>query len=346
MAKILSQDEVDALMGAMERGDLAGDEEADKNTATKETVLGYNFRRPNLITKDQLRGFTNLHEDFARELQANLAILLRTNVEVSMVSAEQQLYSEFVFSLSEITHAILFTVDPLPGTAVLEINLSLVFGFVDLLVGGKGDVETAMRKLTEVEVAILEPLTAMVFNRLTQAWHNAIPVTIKTARHESSPEYIQAAPADAAVVVLTFDAKIGLANGIINLCYPLPMVQGLLKELHGKNGQMDNYYGKYRPDDFRRLLLAALMEVPVRTSVTLGHAVVRVDDWLHLENGDVLILNQRTADMMRVDIEKEPLFQGVAGRRNQHLAVKLCRWMELPRQPPVDGLLGRSTPEG
>lgn len=336
MAKILSQDEVDALMGAMDRGDLPAEGEGQTSAADAgPTVLGYDFRRPNLITREQLRGFTTIHEDFARELQSNLAIMLRTNVGISLVSCEQQLYREFVFSLSEITHAVLFTVEPLPGTAALEINLSLVFGFVDLLVGGKGDVETSVRKLTAVEVAILEPLTAMFFSRLSQAWRSVMPVDVQTGRSESSPEYIQAAPNDAPVVVLTFDIKIAQASGIINLCYPLPMVQNLLKELHGKSGQLDNYYGKFRPEDFHRQILTALLEVPVRTRVGLGNAVVRLDDWLSLEPGDVLVLNSRPEDTVKVTVENEPLFKGVVGRLHRQLGVKICDWVELPRQTPA-----------
>jgi flagellar motor switch protein FliM len=255
---ILTQDEVDALLNAVDQGELFTEDDAGAaHTPEGHTVSNYSFRRPHLITREQLRGVTNLHDDFAREFQSSLSISLQTAVDIRRVSAEQQQYNEFVFSLSDVTHITLFSMDPLPGKGVLELNLSLVFGIVDLFLGGEGDVESAIRKPTEVELAIIEPVVGRLFACLAEAIGLVLPVDIQPERVESSPEYVQAAPLDAPVVVLAFDVRIGLANGIINLCYPVPMVQSLLRELQGRTGQLDNYYGKVRPVDSRRQMLAA-----------------------------------------------------------------------------------------
>ena len=71
-----------------------------------------------------------------------------------------------------------------------------------------------MRTLTEVELAIVEPLISSIMRQLQSSWNLVLPVTIDIDRCESSPEYVQAAPSDAPIVVLTFDIKVGLANGI------------------------------------------------------------------------------------------------------------------------------------
>ena len=163
---ILSQDEVDALLNAVDDGEMFSDEDEDIEPTEQEQVSNYSFRRPNLITKEQLRKITDLHDEFARELQSRLSISLRTNVDINRVSAEQQQYNEFIFSLSDITHIALFEMDPLSGLALLEINLSLVFGIVDLYLGGEGDVETAIRKPTEVELAILDPIAEFIYDAL------------------------------------------------------------------------------------------------------------------------------------------------------------------------------------
>jgi len=339
MANILSQDEVDALLGAVERGEVFSEEEEEEEEYSSDMVTEYNFRRPNLVTKDQLRGFTNLHSDFAREFQSMLSIFLRTNVNINLVSAEQQQYSEFVMSLSDITHMVLFSMRPLMGMGVLEINLSLVFGVVDLLLGGEGDVESAIRKLTEVEIELNELVVKMMFESLVKGFEVIMPVEIQRARCESSPEYVQAAPDDAPVVVLTFDAKIGLANGIFNFCYPLPMVQRLLREMHGKSGQMDNYYGKINPIDSRRHILSSLMEVPMRVGVGLGNACIKTKDWLNLTAGDILVLDSKTDHLLPIAIEGEHLFEGYPGKINKKLGVKICKHFEVTGELQMSKLI-------
>ncbi len=323
MANILSQEEVDALLNAVDDGVLDAPVEDETDSEDAQTVVEYNFRRPSLLTKEQLRGFNNLHENFARDVQGMLSLRLRTNIEFKLVSTDQQLYNEFVLSLSNITHLILFPVEPLPGMAVLEINLSLVFGIVDLLLGGKGDVETETRKLTEVEIAIIEPLVENIIRQLEVSWNYVLPVKIKQDHYESNPEYVLAAPSDAPVVVLTFDAKVGLANGIINLCYPLPMVQSLLLKMQRSSGQFDNYYGKADNHDAQKHVLSALMDVPLFTSTSLGNANILARDLISLSPGDIIVLDNKINSPLCLNVGDRPFFQGRPGKVNRNVAVKI-----------------------
>ncbi len=341
MANILSQDEVDALLSAVEQGDLDGsaDDEDGLEESVINTVVEYNFRRPNLLTKEQLRGFNSLHENFSREVQAMLSLHLRTATDFKLVSIDQQQYNEFILSLANISHLTLFEIKPLLGLAVIEVNLSLVFGIVDLLLGGQGDVETETRKLTEVEVAIVEPLLKNMIRQLEASWNIVIPVKIQPTRNESNPEYVQAAPSDAPVVVLTFDVKVGLANGIVNLCYPLPMVQSLMDQMSGKSGQFDNYYGKANADDSRKKMLMAMMDVPMYSSVTLGQARIATKDLLTLAPGDVVVLDKTVHDPVSVMVGRKPCFTARPGQRKRSLAVKISEWITHDVNEEIGNLL-------
>jgi len=320
MPNILNQDEIDSLLGAMERGEIDKLETQDGKGLR---IAEYNFRRPNLITKDQLRNFQAIHENFAREMASSLALFLRSQVEFNLVSTEQQLYSEFIASLSNISHCVVFSAEPLPGAAIVEINLSLVFGFVDMLLGGKGDVETEIRVPTEIEIAILNPIVDRIIERLESSWKSLMDVTLKKERVESAPEYVQAAPTDAPVVVLAFDAKIGLANGIINICYPLPMIQQVNEYLSEAAGKMDSYYGKKADGETRSQVMDALFKVPIPLSVNLGTARVRGRDLMSLRPGDVLMLDCAVSDPTVLSISGRPVFYGRPGRIKDKLYVRL-----------------------
>ena len=154
-------------------------------------------------------------------------------------------------------------------------------------------------------------------------------------RHEAAPEYIQATPPDAPVVVLTFDAKIGMANGIINLCYTMPLVQTIQKELHGKAGKMD-YYGKSSQEDVRRHLMSALLETPVRATAELGSTVIRAGDWFTLQPGDILVLEETFSTPVTVSVAGQPRFRGHTGRVGNSLGVKITEVAERPRSEKAD----------
>lgn len=326
MPNILNQDEIDSLLGAMERGEIDKFVE-ESNPHRKRKIAEYNFKRPNLITKDQLRNFQTIHEAFAREMVSSLALFLRSQVEFNLVSTEQQQYTEFVNSLADVSHCVVFSADPLPGLAVIEVNLSLVFGVVDMLLGGHGDVETEIRVPTEIEIAILNPFIDRIVEKLEVAWKTLMDVNLKKERIESDPEYVQAAPMDAPVVVMAFDTKIGLANGIINLCYPLPMIQEVNEYLSEASGKLDNYYGKRASDESRRQILELLLKVPLPLTVKLGEAKIKGRDLINLQPGDVVMLNTGVTDPLEVSISERPLFYARPGRVKDKIFVRLGQRM-------------------
>src|SRR6185503_15127277 len=59
----------------------------------------YDFKRPERVSKDQMRALEALHEGFGRNFSVALSGYLRTIVEVSVAHIEQLTYSEFIHSL-------------------------------------------------------------------------------------------------------------------------------------------------------------------------------------------------------------------------------------------------------
>ncbi len=321
MANILNQNEIDSLIGAIDNGDF---EEEGNETASGQDISKYNFKRPNLLTKDQLRNFEGIHENLAKELSAGMALMLRHNSELSLVSTEQQQYNEFISSLAEETHIISLSIGDLPGIALMEVNLSLVFGIIDILLGGEGTVETEIKVPTDIETAVLHPFTDKIIKELDIAWNSLLDdIKIKKKGEFSSPEYVQAAPADAPVVVLAFDVKIGPVSGIINICYPMPLIQGVNEYLAGTSGQMDDYYGKKSDNASKGKALNALLNVPLPFNVNLGSTTIKGQELLNLKKGDVIVLDKKIIDFLTMSILNKPIYTGRPGRIKDSLVLKL-----------------------
>jgi len=81
---------------------------------------------------------------------------LRTITDINLVSVDQMTYGEFLMSLPDPTNFNIISMVPLDGSAVLEINPSLVFPIVDKLLGGPGLPMYKVRELTALEQHIIE----------------------------------------------------------------------------------------------------------------------------------------------------------------------------------------------
>ena len=107
-----------------------------------------------------MRALQTLHEGFSRNFGAALSGLLRSIVDVKLTSVDQLTYSEFVFSLENPTCFNLIRAEPLEGNLILDINPSILYPFIDRLLGGGRDPgPLARRPLTEIELRLVSRIT-------------------------------------------------------------------------------------------------------------------------------------------------------------------------------------------
>src|SRR5579862_4729200 len=162
MDRVLSQQEID---DAFKQAHGLSSEES---TAKAQV---YDFRRTDRIAKDQLRTIHLLHENFARSLGSSLSAYLRSYVVVNLISVEQLSFGEYTQSLPSPTSLIALGMKPYDGSAVLELNPTLVFPILEMLLGGTGKMPTKItREITEIEQSILDGLLRVILHDLRTAW--------------------------------------------------------------------------------------------------------------------------------------------------------------------------------
>ena len=172
MADILSQEEIDALLQAVDDDEDGAElvaSEANKKPKLPEDrqVIIYDFKRPNRVSKEQLRAIKGIHDKLARNLASQISSIMRSIVEIRLHSVDQMTYGEFLMSLPSPTSFNVFSIKPLDGSCVLEINPSIAFPMIDRLLGGKGDGGfDSSRELTDIEVNLLDAILRIVMLRL------------------------------------------------------------------------------------------------------------------------------------------------------------------------------------
>ena len=138
MADILSQEEIDALLEVVDDGGAEPETFEKPATIHQRQITLYDFKRPNRVSKEQLRAFRGIHDKMARSLSSQISAIMRSIVEIQLHSVDQMTYGEFLMSLPSPTSFNVFSMKPLDGTGVLEINPSIAFPMIDRLLGGKG----------------------------------------------------------------------------------------------------------------------------------------------------------------------------------------------------------------
>jgi len=170
MDKTLTQEEVDALLQAMKTGEVKPEDELPTTVAEEVKVVAYNFRKPRLVSGDQLHGFQVIHDLFAKGLQTGLFVSLKKSVDIKLVAIDQFTYGEFILSLFRPTYLAVMSTTPSIGEIVVEMNLSIVLAMIDILLGGDGTSVQEPRELTAIEQTISTDITDVVRAELKSAW--------------------------------------------------------------------------------------------------------------------------------------------------------------------------------
>ena len=163
MADILSQEEIDALLEVVdEEGDASSMEVPASTKDDQRQIVIYDFKRPNRVSKEQLRAIKGIHDKLARNLASQISSVMRSIVEIRLHSVDQMTYGEFLMSLPSPTSFNVFSIKPLDGNCVLEINPSIAFPMIDRLLGGNGENFETSRELTDIEVNLLDAVLRMI----------------------------------------------------------------------------------------------------------------------------------------------------------------------------------------
>ena len=319
MKEVLSQSEIDALLTALDSGQIDA-AEVGKKAATTD-VKTYDFRRPNKFTKDQLRTLYMIHENFARMLSNFLSGYLRSTVSINIVSVDQLTYEDFLVSIPSPTLLTIFEMQPLSGTAVFECNYNFTFPIIDLLFGGPGTKISNIRELTDVELGVLRKLNKKILENMAYAWGDVLKFTPKIESLETNPQFNQIMSPNETVAIITFSSEVSDNQGIVNICLPFITLENVISKLSAHfwfASQESEGTAKTQDEISKRL-----GQVPLTIKAICGETDLTVRDFLQLSEGDVIKLDNKLQEDMHLLVEEYPKYKVQPGVVSEKLAVQV-----------------------
>ncbi len=334
MSDILSQEEVDALLSAVssEGGDADLTNLVNESQETEladdggeKTLSLYDFRRPDRVSKDQMRTLQNLHEGYARLFSTTLTNFLRTFVEIELVSVDQLTFSEFVMSISNPSCIYVFKMEPLEGSAIVEINPSLVFFIIDRLFGGQGRPSEQNRELTQIEQSVIYRIVERGLSDLKDVWEHIGVFSPKIETFETNPQFVQIAPPGETVILISLEVRMQNSSGLMSLCFPYILLENVINNLSGESWMSSQSTTTL---ETRGMLEHEIESLFLQFSVVIGQTKLKIRDLVQLQKGDILCLDKKKDSDLAIQIGGKTKMEGKTGLVGRKKAVEITKIME------------------
>ncbi|MHC5269570.1 flagellar motor switch protein FliM [Enterococcus sp. LJL98] len=331
MDQVLSQQEIDRLLNAMNSGEIDEEVAVEDNEGSK--IKNYDFRRPTKLSKEYINTLHMIFEDFSKMGSGVLSTQLRTNVQMQLVAIEQISYDEFIHSIPKFTLLGLFRSQPLNGIQMLEMNPQLCMLLVELLCGGL-DIRQARKveedfsekkSFTDIELAVLEAVVENLTEVYQHVWKDITELNTVVDGLDTNPQLLQNMSPNEPVVLATFTVKILEITTFVNLCIPYVFFEGIIDKLSFRNWFDTN---KTTNNEDTDEIQKSIKSVYLDLEVFLGSAQMSLSDFLHLAPGDVVKLDRKTTEPLVTYIEGKPFYRVKPGRKDSHLAVELIDKIE------------------
>ncbi|MCL5256772.1 MAG: flagellar motor switch protein FliM [Chloroflexi bacterium] len=332
-SKILSQYEIDSLLSSLTT-ETPAEEESMLRRPQLANVKAYDFRRPDKFSKDHIRTLQMIHESFSRLIASSLSGYLRLGITTRLVSVEQLVYDEYLARIPAPTLLNIVSLSPLPGRSFLEISLPVAFAFLDRLLGGTAKSLQKTREPTDIELSLLNSITALLLNNLKEAWGNVIHLDPALEETSLSPQQIHGLLPTDVMVVFAFEARIMEAGGTMSLAMPYALLEPVLPKLSAQlwfTSSRQDGSGE-APSGLRR----QVEKVAIPVQVQLGRAKVTLRELIDLQGGDVITLDTYLKDDVPVLVRGESKYRGRPGLVGKRMSVQITEVLEDTEEETVE----------
>jgi flagellar motor switch protein FliM len=277
----------------------------------------YDFRRPTKLSREHVRTLQIAYETFARQYTTLLTTSLRAVSQVTLVSIEQLTYDEYLESLTSPTIVAMFGIEPLAGTAILEFSLPTAMACIDHMLGGSGG-QQPERPLTDIETPLLNELIRNALGELRYAFESIVAIRPALDRIEYNPQFAQAAGASDAVIVASFEMRVGTEECVATVLMPFASIFPKLQHDRADHTLTDAQ--RTARELAHRNVAAGLESTPIDVSVRFQPVRMRPADLVGLQLGDVVPLAHPTSAPLAVMTAGITFAHAVPGSQGSRLA--------------------------
>jgi len=323
MNKILSQDEIDALLATVAKKPEERAAPAAAPPPLPADVQIYDFKHPERVSKEQIRTLRTIHDGFARMFATYLSASLRSMVDVNLLSIDQVTFSEYSLSLSVPNALYVLKSSNLEGKALIEMSPQFLLFVVDRLLGGVGETDVQPREISQIEQNVVSRIIQTIINQLNEVWKQIFPLEATLDGFESDPQFIQIARSSDTLVIIFLDIRVRGATFTMNIAFPYFALEPIISRLTAQS-MIALTTRRLKPGE-GEIVRDKIRATKLPLQVILAQTTMKVRDFINLERDDLLQIEKRTADPLPVLVGGKLKYLGTPGKLGRRKAVKIIR---------------------
>jgi len=317
---LLSQDEINALLNAVQSGDITIKKDSP---AVKKSVLRYDFKSPNLIPKEAMRPLRLVQENFCRNLGFSLSDLLRLSAQVQLVSVDQISYGEFLMSLPEFTLFNLISIAPFKGNIIMGISADFLLTAMERMCGRAGAIQSKARQLTDLEVGVSSRIVKRILEEYRKSWEHIAEFKPVVESVQSDPNLVRIVKPTEKIVLICCEVKLDNLPCLLVVCFSSFVFEPLAEKLL-LHAQPSGTQGKEATGSITQMH-NALWDLPLDISAVLGRTTLETGHIVSLKEGDIIQLKKRSGGEVAVFLGSEELFAAKLALKNKRKVAVITR---------------------
>jgi flagellar motor switch protein FliM len=319
---MLSQAEIDALLGAVADGSLPSEDQPPSLSADGRIVKTYDFRRPAKFSNEQLRTLQAIHENVGRIAAARLSSFLRTTIVIQLAGTDQLIFDDYVSQLTLPTELVVMASSGLAGPFMVDIDMGFAQAAVDRLLGGPGRIPSERHEPTPIEADLIARIVSHLPPALNEGWSHLQTLDVSVTESALTPILLRiAAPAEV-VAVMTYEVRFAGQTAPMTICYPYASIEPLLPRLaatmwYAQRRQLAGIAG------VREILESEVRAVEIPISAKFRAVDIPVEALSELRPGDVIRFDEHFDEPVLIAVSDQAQAWAIPGRVGDRVALRL-----------------------
>ncbi len=332
MAQVLSQDEVDALLNAVNDNDSSSigggvgsfdKDDFDSGDEGDENIQSYDLTNQDRVIRGRMPILEIIYERFIRSFRVSLSNSLRKISTISMISTDLLKFGEFVNTLPIPSCMCIMRFNELRGPALLVFESKLAYAIIDSYFGGTDRPFTKIegKEFTQIELSFMKKVMDMAIGDLEEAWAPVHRIDAQYLRTEINPQFVGVVPPSDVIIATTLEIEFEAASGTIMIVVPYSTIEPIKQKL-SSSFQTDN---EMADTIWTQAMNAHIVDTKATIVVKLGETEMTVGDLLNLGIGDILPLNQEASGEVSLTIEGVEKMKCLMGVYKGNRAVQITQ---------------------
>jgi flagellar motor switch protein FliM len=319
---MLSQAEIDALLGAVADGSLPNEDQPPSLSADGRIVKTYDFRRPAKFSNEQLRTLQAIHENVGRIAAARLSSFLRTTIVIQLAGTDQLIFDDYVSQLTLPTELVVMASSGLAGPFMVDMDMGFAQAAVDRLLGGPGRIPNERHEPTPIEADLIARIVSHLPPALNEGWSHLQTLDVSVTESALTPILLRiAAPAEV-VAVMTYEVRFAGQTAPMTICYPYASIEPLLPRLaatmwYAQRRQLAGTAG------VREILESEVRAVEIPISAKFRAVDIPVEALSELRPGDVIRFDEHFDEPVLIAVSDQAQAWAIPGRVGDRVALRL-----------------------